>query len=140
MKKSLDFVSILKDFQYKPNFAISAYEIDGEWRIRISMAVEDARKPFNPWVLKPMPQDEDYFINDYARMRRPSNGIGYSPSREMTEVMGNFIIPPFVEDDGEESFLRWLMYTVKEVEMHEIDEWARYKGELLNDPHKEVTP
>lgn len=138
--KTLDFVAILKDFSYKPNFAIGAYEVDGEWRIRISMAVEDARKPLEPWVLKPMPQDENYFFNDYARYRPPpSNSIGYSPSREMTEVMGNFIIPPFVEQDGEESFLKWLMYSIKEVELHEMDEWARYKGELLHDPHEEVT-
>lgn len=136
--RELDFNKVLRDFQYKPNVGFHAYEKYGQWWIRIVMLVEDARAPFRPWEPKPVPEDEfGYFDNDYRRRYHyPSSGnVGYSPSRELMEVVGNYAIPPFVEGD-DDNFVSWLVYSIKSVESHEQDEWLRYKGELINDPHK----
>lgn len=33
-------------------------------------------------------------------------------------------------------FLRWLRHQIIEMEVHELDEFLRYDGELVNDPHR----
>lgn len=133
--KLLDYNKVLRDFQYKPNFEFKAYERVGKWWILVAMVVEDARAPFQKWELKPYPEEDVWFGNDWYD-RRPRSGVGYSPSRELTKVTGNYVIPEFV--DGEDDrFVEWLVYNVRKVEDHETFEWLRYKGELINDPHKE---
>lgn len=139
--KTLDFNKVLRDFQYKPNFRCAAYEREkGEWWVRIVMFVEDSRKPLEPWDPQPYPvsQRDLYFEYDivYNRYRTPEAPEYYSPSRAVIEVMGNYPIPKYFEGD-DEAFVSWMVYTIREVEKHEQDEWFRYKGELLNDPHKE---
>jgi hypothetical protein len=44
------------------------------------------------------------------------------------------IIPRVVRDD-EKMFLSWWFDMIHEAEFHELREFARYKGELLDDPH-----
>jgi hypothetical protein len=135
--KQLDFNAVLRDFQYKPNVRFGAYERDGKWWIRIIMYVENAREPWRPWELKSMPQDDTYYYDSFMRLPPRSHGVGYSPSREMIELTGNYVIPPAFFEGDEENFVSWMVYTIKGMEDHESDEWLRYKGELLNDPHKE---
>lgn len=135
--KTLDFNAVLRDFRYKPNFGYGAYQRDGfggekEWWIRIIMLVENSRDPWKQWELKPVPQDEELWYMD--RYMRPTRGAGFSPSREVIEVVGNYPIPYF-EEEHELVFIEWMVRTIKQMEMHETDEWARYKGELLHDPH-----
>lgn len=139
--KGLDYSAVLRDFQYKPNFAFAAYKREKDmWWIKAVMAVEDARKPWEQWELKPARQDRHYddFFLDFDRNRYipgPSFA-GYSPSREVVYVEGNYPIPYFDVGD-EKMFLEWLVRTVRAMEDHEMYEWLRYKGELINDPHKE---
>lgn len=137
--KTLDFNAVLQDFQYKPNWAYGAYERDGQWWIRILMLVEDSRKPWSRWELGTPERREINFFDDYDidyNRCRFANFAGYSPPREMIEVVGNYPIPYFhVGDDL--PFISWMTYTIKSMEEHESDEWIRYKGELLNDPHKD---
>lgn len=137
--KELDYAAVLRDFQYKPNFAFSLYKREDKWWFKVEMAVEDSRLPFKPWELKPMSQEreERYFGHDwYDRMPPRSNGIGYSPSREMTLVQGNYVIPLCFSEGDDDYFLSWVVNAVRQVEEHETDEWMRYKGKLINDPHK----
>lgn len=137
MTEKLDFRRVLKDFQYKPNFGFGIYEQDGKWWIRIIMMVEDSRQAFRPWTVEQRSQEEFY---GYDIGYRPPvrTIIGYSPSRELVEVVGTYIIPPYVEGpDQEQMFVQWLVDMVRDIEDHETFEWLRYKGELINDPHKE---
>lgn len=136
--KLLDFNKVLRDLQYKPNVGYRAYERDGMWWIRVIMLVENARAPWRQWDVKPYRQNDEEMYYDLVR-RIPSrfnNIAGYSPSREVIEVVGQYPIPMFAP--GEEiAFVGWMRFTLHEMENHETDEWIRYKGELLNDPHKE---
>lgn len=142
MKSSDMFRQVIHDFQYKPNFGIGLYEAEGQWRIRIVMWVENSRTPWKQWELGQRPQFANNLFDDYDidfnRYFPPAGPQYFSPSREVIEVQGNFVIPPF-EADNEQEFLTWLIYQVKGVEEHEMDEWIRYKGELVRDPHKPVT-
>jgi hypothetical protein len=135
--KLLNYNQVLQDFQYKPNWAYGAYEREkGEWWIRVIMLVEDSRQPFRPWEPRSTRPREINFFDDYDRHHLMADRL-YSPVREMIEVVGNYPIPYFGVGD-ELPFISWMTYTIKSMEQHESDEWLRYKGELLNDPHKEV--
>lgn len=142
--KLLDYNKVLQDFRYKPNFTYHAYERDGRgsdsWWIRIVMLVEDSRKPFRRWeVKKEYRRDEyDFFADfDYGRPHLPPTPMIYSPSREMIEVMGSYPIPKCFFEGDDQEFISWMVHTIRMMEEHETDEWLRYKGELINDPHKE---
>lgn len=135
----LDYSQVLRDLQYKPNFAYGVYQNKGWWMVRIIMLVEDARAPFRKWELTPLPQDrEELWFGTawFDQMPKPAKGVGYSPSREMMEVVGNYRIPYF-EPGDEDTFVQWMISCFRAVEDHEFFEWARYKGELINDPHKD---
>lgn len=143
----LDFNKILReDWQYKPNFGFGAYmNGDHPW-IRIVMLVENSREPFRQWEVKAEPARRELYFEDFefsidynaTRYIPKKTFVGYSPSRELVEIMGQYPIPYFEEGD-EATFIEWLLRTVWEMEKHEMYEWARYKGELVDDPHKEVT-
>lgn len=139
----LDYNKVLQDFQYKPNFGYYTFKSMEECRIRITMWVENSRSTWKQWDIHTeqwqnggMFADYDVAYN-YTRYIPPTTK-NYSPSREVIEVVGTFVIPPdaFLEGD-EDSFISWVVFTIKAMEDHETNEWARYKGELLNDPHKE---
>lgn len=83
--KTLDFNKTLRDFQYKPNFGYGAYERNGMWWIRVIMLVENAREPFRKWELGTVPE-RIQFGRDWYELP-PSRGVGFSPSREMIEVV-----------------------------------------------------
>lgn len=128
----LDYDKVLQDFQYKPNWAYKAYEYEDVWYLRVMMMVEDSRRPWERWEIKQAPPEEVWFgqWNEF----RPADFAGYSPSREVVEVTGTYEIPPFTD---EMQFIKWMVFSIEMLEKHETDEWARYKGVLLNDPHKE---
>jgi hypothetical protein len=48
-------------------------------------------------------------------------------------------IIPRVVRDNEEFFLSWWLDMLHEAEYHELREFARYNGELLDDPHAAET-
>jgi hypothetical protein len=140
LPKMLDFNKVLLDFQYKPNFMIRAYNRENRPWILITMLVENARQPLRPWEVKPHPQDTEIYYDRWRPLAFPEgpSTIGYSPSREMIEVSGNYPIPLCFYPGDEDNFISWLVLQVKGVEEHEMDEWLRYKGELIRDPHKEI--
>jgi hypothetical protein len=131
---------MLSNFTYKPNFGFTYYQHNDLWNVRIMMYAEDARQPLKMWQLTPheqRPGYDDYFLDFDARRFRPENrSEGWSPSREQILIQGIFIVPPGLEDD-EKNLLRWMIDMFRQVETHEQDEWFRYKGVLVNDPHKE---
>jgi hypothetical protein len=136
----LNYSRVLQDFRYKPNFSCRAHERDSlrvsdtEWWVKIVMLVENSRAPFQPWALMPEMREPD-FMDFYRDNRVFNNGAGRSPSRKVIEIEGNFRIPYFEEQD-ELLFVEWMVCKIREMEDHETFEWLRYKGELINDPHK----
>lgn len=139
--KQLDYNKVLLDFQYKPNFAYGAYTREDKPWIRVIMLVENARKPFRKWEVKPDPQDDgEIYLNRWELLRYPpaSTGVGWSPSRELIEVVGNYPIPMCFSPEHADNFISWMVTIIRRMEDHETFEWLRYKGELINDPHKEI--
>lgn len=57
----------------------------------------------------------------------------YQPGK-MLDLGISTYIPPCRD---EQAFLDFLAYRLGRVEIHEAREWLRYKGELVDDPHKE---
>jgi hypothetical protein len=54
------------------------------------------------------------------------------PGKTTTVTADNFI-PEYI--DSEENLLRWVKYALTQVELHERDEFFRYQGGLVSDPH-----
>lgn len=123
---------VLADFRYKPNFRFSAEWLGRRWLIVVEMWVEDSRAPFNPWELNAnwTIQKKDDFTHNAPKR------IVLSPNRQLTPVTSRNSMPDFEKGD-EQMFIAWLVRVLWSMEQHEIDEWVRYKGELVNDPHKE---
>lgn len=137
--KDLDYRKIMDNFQYKPNFGFHIFNsFDGRGKmLKVVMMVENSRGPFRPWEIKPIPQDEEAWYSE-RWLDKPPRGpeVGYSPSRALVELSGNYAIPPFVEGD-DDLFIQFVIGCIKKVEDHEMFEWLRYKGELIDDPHKD---
>lgn len=138
LPKMLDFNAVLRDFQYKPNFSYGAYEREDKPWIRVIMLVENARVPFLRWEVSPDPQDNNLHWLDSYSLPPARNGVGWSPSRELIEIVGNYPIPMSFFPGDEKRFIDWMVTIIRRMEDHETFEWLRYKGELINDPHKEV--
>ena len=137
MIKELNYRQVLSDFQYKPNWVFTAYTHENRWYLRMDMWVENSRTAVEPWDLRPQRWREMDFGSFRAPgMRQMDYEAVFSPSRELTLVHSQFMIPPYGPGD-EEAFLKFVMFGIKSTENHEIFEWARYKGELIHDPHKE---
>lgn len=130
--ETLDYKKVLQDFTYKPNFFFALYKPSdsAHWWLRITMLVENSRRPLRMWETE---MDEPEFMYGYP-IQPP---VYWSPRREVIEVQGSYPIPLFFGPEQEAEFVSWLVYTTKSTEEHEQDEWFRYKGELINDPHKE---
>ena len=55
----------------------------------------------------------------------------------MIHISGSVIVPEYLPDD---QFLRWFRHSViTPIELHELDEFFRYDGVRVSDPHKPVT-
>ena len=138
--KELDYNAMLRVLTYKPNFSFQAHKREHQWWFRADMYVENSRDPFDPWEIKrgvrqpTMYDDYDiYFSRDsFPHLREK----WYGPQRPLIPVQGNYPIPFF--PPGEEmDFIQWVRRTLQSMELHESDEWLKYKGEILFDPHKE---
>jgi hypothetical protein len=56
--------------------------------------------------------------------------------KPVTFVMRRLIPRVALADEG--TFLSWAEDVIAEAEIHEVREFFRYKGELVDDPHKSV--
>lgn len=135
MNTIYDYQKFFEKFTYKPNWFFHLYESQGDWWLRVTILTEDSRAPFRPW--EPMKRDESK-IYYYDMLDAPIfKAVGYSPSRPLIEVTGNYAIPYFTLPN-EEKLLGWMKFVVLDMEKHEMDEWFRYNGELVDDPHAKV--
>ena len=118
MRDLLNYEEVLSKVTYKPNVNLSVYGAGDVWKLRVQMWIEDSRKPLERWEVRP--RSMQYF----------------GPQRPLESVSRTICIPMFVKGD-EHGFLNWIRYVLLDMENHELDEWFRYNGELVNDPHKE---
>lgn len=57
------------------------------------------------------------------------------PDHPMVKVIAAVIVPPPMRTGNGYTFLQWVKGEIRKQEIHEMDEFLRYKGELLHDPH-----
>lgn len=62
--------------------------------------------------------------------------VPHSVTLEPTTFLFTRLIP---ELPGEDLFKAWVKTVLAEAELHELDEFFRYDGKLVNDPHAPVT-
>lgn len=72
------------------------------------------------------PVNRDPWIRISATVRDSRN-----PS-STTDLCVRSPLPPF---DVPMAFVRWLNWRLKQIAVHEVDEWGRLDGEVIFDPH-----
>ena len=55
---------------------------------------------------------------------------------QIVEFVMKRMVPEYLHD--EDMFLKWVKHTLTEAEVHEMREFFRFDGELVDDPHKAV--
>ena len=118
--KQTEWEEFFSKVKYKPNFTLEyTYLIDfDQEKLTITMRVPDSRDPRN-W-------DEP-----------PSVSAIYGPEDPrripLVPVTASFMLEFW---HGERYAKDWLRSVLRQLEDHELDEWFRYEGELVNDPHE----
>lgn len=117
LKRVSDEVTNWKDFfdnfSYKPNCEFDyTHDIDFDRnRLVITMRVPDSRKPL---------PDTEILVN------------GRRKTIPLVPITQTVRLGRWVSEDYAKNLMR---FYIREMEDHEIDEWIRYKGELVFDPH-----
>jgi hypothetical protein len=140
-----DVEQMLADVDYKPNV---------EFEARQQNAFDD--QSFNTYPNEIFVRAVMFTLNarqDYPAAREMRGmhvgtimaglgGIVHTPThtidfRAIKSARGATVPWAVMEQGTEEFFLLWLNRAViAQLEHHEIDEWFRYKGKLVNDPHR----
>jgi hypothetical protein len=122
-------------YSYKPNFRMMLLPphdpgSTGQWMLKVRMRVPDSRVPIQR---KRSPVGDwlgSYGGDDYdLRFRRDEDIDVAGP---LASVQGIYAIPHYID---REEFRRWLIHQLQLLEEHELREWLRYDGELIDDPH-----
>lgn len=102
--------TVVEAFQYKPDWEIS---------------------------LKPAWYTESVFARNSVRLEVRFTAIDSTdPDQERdTDVLFDVTFDLDLMP-GEDALVDFVRQTITQAEMHERDEWLRYKGELLDDPHR----
>ncbi|HEX8108522.1 MAG TPA: hypothetical protein VF516_12400 [Kofleriaceae bacterium] len=128
------FRNELARYTYKPGVTLSVepHEHDNMPLLRIVMEVPDSRN-LTP-VVPPLIE------------KRPNGSVGPVMKRKIIRVVLNRRIPEDLtyrewgRDERAERFAWWLKQALEEVEVHEMREWLRCDGELVDDPHAGPKP
>lgn len=124
MIQKTEWEKFFERVKYKPNFKIEyVREIDFDReKVILTMRVPDSRDPRN-W--------ED----------QPGGAFNISPFGPddprripLIPVTATFMLEAY---HGESYAKSWLRSALRQLEDHELDEWLRLDGELMNDPHAE---
>lgn len=113
----LKWEQFFKDFSYKPNWEFDyQYQPDfDDQKVFITMRVPDSRRP----LPEPTPLD---------------NLMGKRTVIPAVPINKTVMLGPF---HGEAYAKDYIRHHIIDMEIHEVDEWFRYQGELVFDPHKE---
>ena len=114
--------NLLRDFRYKADWGFEVKRTSvGPW-LDIQVLVPDSRRPARA---------PDYTITEsYDRF----GGLQVQRN-DLISIKGSYAIPRYINTVHELRFWEWLRGCIKDVELHEMDEWFRVRGELMFDPH-----
>lgn len=121
--------TVIAELSYKPEWT---FTIDLDRRIGVvslytKFYAPDSRLSERRYVIR---EDVEFLCGKCGERRQAT---------ALCPVRGKQIIPnSILESRNEKTFLRWLKYVIDTIEHHEIDEWFRFRGELVNDPHAEA--
>ena len=116
---------MLSQFSYKPGWQFDLHrrpEVGGVM-LTISLMVEDSRRGPNQ-------------IPRYREMTLTAGEPFRIERDDLIPISGSYVVDRYAtEGRDEDRFLRWLHSRITSVERHETDEWFRFKGRLVHDPH-----
>lgn len=121
---------IIERVSYKPQSNLHVRYKNAEPLLQVTVYVPDSHAP--PEGTPKMPDVRTFLTGD-----------GLSSSLSCLEVHGPApLIPvgiaigiPYAAMVDKEWLLRWVRGVLKDLEAHEVDEWFKYKGKMVNDPH-----
>jgi hypothetical protein len=135
-----DVQAVLADFTYKPNVEIRATSESiydhPVIHIRAVMWTLDSENPYpRPGYLS----DQNLVNSMHGAgniIHTNEDGIWRTYDLKPVKIAQCREVPAAMLQN-EQLFLHWLVYyLIRILEQHEIDEWARYKGQRLRDPHE----
>lgn len=119
--------SLVRRFRYKPGWVIEVRRTPerGGPSLAIQFHAEDSRWPRRP-------ERKHAFGDDLRSVRiRPYT------DEDLIPITGEWTAPRYIcEGRDEKKFWDFLHYCLREMELHELDEWFRVDGRLPFDPHK----
>ena len=132
-------VGEVKRYSYKPGCQmwVTPPEVSGNnWMLHLQMRVPDSRSS----IQRPVDDIQVYYRTEYEdsvfddRLLSRLRDSGYDKAGPTITVQGRYAIPRFFQGEREQ-FRIWLTHTLMALEEHEMREWLRYDGELVDDPH-----
>lgn len=126
--------SLVQRLSYKPNTLLACEPARDAWDgigvVRLMMYVPDSRRS-HPTI------DHWRDTFDYCdRTILRSSGFR-QPPMEVAPVGLTRVVPPGLD---QRRFLDWMRCFLREAENHELDEWFKIDGHIINDPHKLTAP
>lgn len=112
-------------FTYKPGWIVEANRSPQHGGIMVTIAfhAEDSRRGPNQI---PRYREMTFTAGEPFRVERD----------DLITIAGNFVLDSYVFEHHSDKFLYdWLRHKISVMDQHEIDEWFRVDGQLLNDPH-----
>jgi hypothetical protein len=130
-----DMKAVFDRLTYKPNFEMKLVDLSGEsaWpdslaSLHMSMYVPDSTKPQPP--VRATGIEQVAYLEKGPIPFQPF--MRYQQQCDLTAVSGIRHVPPDITGDR---FIMWVGRCLRELEMHELDEWFKVDGKPLNDPH-----
>lgn len=101
----VDMAQVVADFTYKPG-------------VRLELEEDRVRKPYG----------------SILRVHVDTVDTRRLPAINPLELAHQTVVPEecYISEKFAKSFVR---QCIRNMELHEMDEWLRYRGELLHDPH-----
>lgn len=120
--------SLMSRFTYKPGwvFEVGRDRRSGFVQLMIAFRAEDSRRGPNQI---PSYREMTFTAGEPFRIERD----------DLISISGMFTVPPHLlrpAVNPEARFRQWLRQTLGFIEDHETDEWFRFDGNLVHDPHE----
>lgn len=131
--------SLLDRISYKPNVAItctsSSDECLGSAILHIEMYVPDSTR-HHPRHYESVEREIHYSRPFAFNDRTLLESVEYRmPDQALIPVSAARYVPPGLTEDH---FLAWLRRVLMDLEAHELDEWLKLDGTVVNNPHDPV--
>lgn len=126
----------MRGFTYKPDTSFELRPKDecdpGVGWITIAMFVPDSTARHRSMDFTYRDYNEIYSYGNDARLYRAYPAGRPSVTHEVIPIIGKFMIPNYLSPF---TFKAWLRSIVGSLEAHEIDEWFKFDGVPMHNPH-----